>query len=871
MTVILKPNHTAPVVSLQAWVKTGSTDEQEGEAGIAHLHEHMLFKGTSRRGVGEIAREVEAAGGEINAYTSWNDTVYYINMASRYMDTGIDILADIIENASFDPAELEKEKEVVLEEIRRSKDMPEDRLSEAFLAKAYTLHPYRRPVIGLDETVREVTRDDIVRFYKKWYVPENMVWVMTGDFAPGQVLPGLEARLAKISARKIPDRQAAQEPPQTSPRAVLLRGDAKEASLEMGFHIPRLTDPDVPALDLLAQVLGSGRSSRLYQAVRMNKRVVDSVGAYSMTPKDPGMLLVSSSLEAGRIDEALQTILKEVYQTAFAPLKEEELRRAKLQIESDFIYQQETVSGQARELGYYEAIAGDLDFGRKYLEALRALKADDILRVAKKYLDPANLTIGVLLPDSEKDTGLTETALLDSAARARSQAQAVYAAGAAPAGKPEDAIRRIELPGGARLLVKESHDVPLVSMRAVFLGGLLTEDDQNNGISNFTGSMLTMGTSSRSVSRIAADIESLAGSLSGFSGRDSLGLSAEVVSWNFLPAFELFADVLLHPSFPQEELEKKREDILTAIRTREDNLGGLAFQLFWKGLYPGCPYGMDPLGTPETIRKMSRDDLAAYYRRQAVSGNLVVAIVGDVSTEEAVRTAERLLAEMPKAPFQRPAQAWERCKGDVSPSLERTVSAEKLQAHLVMGGRGAVYTDSDRYSLAVLDAILSGQGGRLFVQLRDRQSLAYSVSSFTREGVEPGAVGVYIATSPGKRGVAIEGIKKQLARLCDQKIPADELERAKRYLTGTFELSLQTHSAQAAEIAYDELYGLGYDAYRQYAERIQGVSPEDVRKAARKYLDPDRMVEAAVLPEEKPHTAEKAELPSGSPALSGGR
>ena len=248
MTVILRENHAAPVVSIQVWVKAGSFQETEGEEGVAHVHEHMLFKGTQTRGVGSIAREVEAAGGEINAYTSWDMTVYFVNMASRFMNEGIDILADIIENAAFDPQELEKEIQVILEEIRRSKDMPTTRLSETFFKTAYGAHPYGRPVIGFNETVQSFKREDVLRFYRNWYVPKNLVWVMVGDLDPATLMPMLEQKLSRIPDRPVPARQEAVVPSQSSPRAFVQEEDVKEAHLKLGFHIPDIAHPDVPAL-----------------------------------------------------------------------------------------------------------------------------------------------------------------------------------------------------------------------------------------------------------------------------------------------------------------------------------------------------------------------------------------------------------------------------------------------------------------------------------------------------------------------------------------------------------------------------------------------------------------------------------------------
>ena len=444
MTVILEENRAAPVVSIQVWVKAGSVQEREQEAGVAHVHEHMLFKGTKSRGVGTIAREVEAAGGEINAYTSWEMTVYFVNMASRFKKKGIDILADIVENAAFDEQEMAKEIEVIREEIRRAKDMPERRLSETFYATAYGEHPYGRPVIGYDEIVKGFTREDVLRFYRNWYVPENLVWVMVGDLDPEALMPELEARLSRIPNRPLPVQKQKVEPPQSAPRVFVQQEDAKEAHLRIGFHVPDISDPDVPALDLLAQILGQGRSSRLYSSLRMERRLVNSISAYSMTPKDPGLFLVNSSLEAEDLDRALTGILEETFRVCFEPVTIQELKKAKTQIESDFIYQKQTVQGQARELGYYEAILGDLGFGEKYLARLRTVRAEDVLRVARTYLRPQNLTLGALIPRTEEDQ-ISKKKLLEQITSTYKSIESRFATRAGGTPEARDPVLKVRL------------------------------------------------------------------------------------------------------------------------------------------------------------------------------------------------------------------------------------------------------------------------------------------------------------------------------------------------------------------------------------------------------------------------------------------
>jgi zinc protease len=357
--------------------------------------------------------------------------------------------------------------------------------------------------------------------------------------------------------------------------------------------------------------------------------------------------------------------------------------------------------------------------------------------------------------------------------------------------------------------------------------------------------MWNKGTSTMSAEQIAVEVESLAGSVSGFSGRDSFGLTGGTVSWNFLPVFEIFSDILLHPEFPEGFVEKTRQDILAAIKNQEDSLAHLSFRLLWKSLYPCHPYGMDELGTLESVKGITREDLMDYYREHAVSRNLVLAIVGDIDRIEAREVAERSLMDLPDTPFSRSIQP---CSVPPRDEATQKVSAEKQQAHILVGARGGRHKGKDKYSLEVLDAVLSGLGGRLFAELRDQQSLAYSVTSINRTALDPGLFAIYMATKPDKRQVAIDGVREQIRRIRNEEIPEEEIERAKNYIIGAYEVGLQTNAAQAAAMAFNERYGLGYAEYLEYPERIKEVTAKKVRRAAEKYLGQEDLVTAEILP-----------------------
>ncbi len=854
MTVILQRNSAAPVVAFNVWVKVGSTDETDSEAGIAHVIEHMLFKGTTTRPVGRIAQEIEGAGGEINAFTTFDHTVYHIVIASRYAGTALDVLADALQHSTFDPDEYARERLVVLEEILRAEDSPDRQVGNALFGTVFQRHPYGRPVIGYSNIVANYPRDAIYAFYQKWYKPNNMALVVAGDFDPAALRPQIEKVFAGWKEAPLPPRTKPAEPKQAAYRGTVLAKPVNRTYLQFGWHIPSVKSDDVFALDVLAQILGQGESSRLYQDVKVEKELVQSIYAYAYTPEEPGIFSVGMTLDAEKTQEAARAALAETFRLRHDLVTPFELRKAKTNIESEFVYTRETVEGQARNLGYFQTVIGDLGYQKTYLDKVAQVTLEDVRRVARTYLTAEAMSAALLLPEAETgratadDLGLTGREAYTAVEQAAARTQA-------PAADGE--VTRVVLDNGLIVLVKEAYAVPIVSFRLAFLGGLRFETAQTAGLDNFLAGMLTKGTTNRSALEIAREIESIAGGIDGDSGKNTFGVSATVLSKYLDEGLDLFADVVLNPSLPETEVAKRRRDVLAAIKAQEDNPSSYAFKLFNKALFPNHPYGLNVLGTEQSVKALGRRELVDFYSTYAVPNNAVLAVVGDVSTSDIIERIKAEFGGWPRKAVALPDPAPQAPHGPVV--IEET--KPKAQAQIVMGNLGTTFDDPDKYALQVMNAVLSGQGGRLFFELRDKESLAYALSSFSSEGLEPGVFGVYIGSAPEKIPAATAGLIRELDKIRTEKISPEELTRAKRYLIGSFEIDLQRGSAVAMNLALNELYGLGYDEYRRYGSKVNAVTVDDVLRVAQKYIHPDRFTRVLVRPD--PATAQ---APAAAPA-----
>ncbi len=831
LTVVTRENHSSPVVAVQVWVKAGSVTEPADRAGMSHILEHMAFKGTKRRGPGQIAREVESLGGQINAYTGFDQTVYHITIAGRFLENALDILADTLGNSLFDADELAREKEVVLEELRMNEDNPSRVNWKAMFREAYRTHPYGRPVIGYDETIRKITREDLVTYFSRYYYPGNMVLVIAGDVDPGKARPLIEKAFLPLRTHAPPPGEVPPEPPQEETRVTIQERNTKRAYLDIGFHGPSMRDGDVFSVDLLSAILGSGQTSRLYREVKDARGLVDSVTAYAYTPQHRGVLIATATGAADKAKEALREILRQTFRLAAEPPEGQELARAKTSIESDYVYSLESAGSLARHVGFFEATLGDGGFERMYLQKIRAVTADDIVAAGRKYLRPENLTVAAVVPQGDG-------ALL-SGEEVRRIASEAYREATAPAGKERQRgtfVREV-LENGIRVIVREDRAVPVVAMEAGFLGGLRGESKGNGGVSTMAAEMLTKGTKFRTAREISEAMENIAADLSGFSGRNSFGLRARFMSKDFAAGFRLFTESLRWPTFPAEELEKKRQEVLGRLKLQKDDMTQSVILLFLATHYGDHPYARNPLGTEETVRAITREDVEGFYRRWADPGNLVIAVSGDIGVNEALSAAREAFGDLPRQEGFVPIGPMPVPEGGGIRWGEEP--RDKEQAHFVIGYTGARITDPDRYALDILGSSLAGMGGRLFTNLRDRKSLAYSVTSFSSEQVDPGFFAFYMGTSPDKLDSAIEDTLQEIAEVRAHGITKEEFERAKKWMIGTYEIGLQSNSAYTDKMLFNELYGLGYEETFREPERIGAVTLEEVNRAAAKVLRTD--------------------------------
>ena len=823
LVIIVREDHNAPVVSAQAWAMAGSIHENRWlGAGLSHVLEHMLFKGTTTRAGSRIDQEVQEAGGYMNAYTSFDRTVYHIDVPNTGAVKAIDILCDIMQHATLPPDELAKEMDVIRREMDMCHDDPGRRASRRLFETAYTKSPYRFTIIGYPDIFNEVKPDDIRNYYTEKYAPNNVFFVVAGDVKNDDVVAQIKTAYAKTKSQAMPPSVLPLEPKQTGERTIIEEATVELGHVHFAWHIPELRHADIPVLDVLAVLLGSGRSSRLFQQVREKQGVVHHVDAWTYSPGLPGLFGVSAVVDGDKFEAANAAILAEIEKIKSLSISSDELQKAMKQFISATLSSRKTMEGQAQNLGGNWLAANDLNFSERYLAAVKKVTTADVQRVTRQYLTPENRTLYALLPEgaSPKLKANVET-------------------------NTDHPIQKINLPNGLKLLVKEDSRLPFVEFRAVFQGGVLAETAENNGATTLLAKLLIKGTTTRNAEKIATEIESVGGHIDSYGGNNSFGVNAEVLSDDFATGLNLLADVILNPIFPADELEREVEVQVAGIQARKDELLKSASLAMRRALFGNIGYGLDSLGTEETITKLKPADLKAFHQKFAVPNNCVLAIFGDVKIGAVRMAVEKAFAGWKKST----AFALNSQPSTFNTKQRVEETRDKKQAVLVIGFPGTTIHSDDKYALDLLQECCSDLGSRLFLRIREQLGLAYYVGAQNFAGLAPGYFAFYTGTEPAKAAQVETELLKEAELLRTEGLTAEELKRAKAKIIGGKKIARADLGNLASTSALDELYGLGWQRAELDDAKYEAVTLEQVKAAANKYLKPDAFVVSIVRPE----------------------
>jgi len=837
MKVLLVESHKSPVLSIQMWVKTGSADEKKGEEGISHFIEHLVFKGTRKYKVGEIASAVEAAGGELNAYTSFDQTVFYVTISKEFQKVGLDVISEMMGFPHFDAKEIDNEREVVIEEIKRSHDSPHRQASRTLFSSVYKKHPYGTPVIGFEENIKTVSREVLVNYFEGRYNPQNMTLVIAGDFAAKEMRTQINEHFGKFKPSKLRVVKRAPHVVVKKPSLVIQTAPFNETIVHMAFPIPKATHKDIAALEVFALILGQGDSSRLNQRLRLQDHLVNFAGSSVFVARDPGFFALSMSLNEKDLDKALASLVEEVGRALSEPPSLQELQKARTNLASEQYYHLETVDGLARNFGHYQDLFGDPSYFERFMKQVQSLTPKDVLKAARKYLSASNFTFVVMSPSEKSKIEKTVQKWLKEL-----QKQVKAKLKGKPALIKEKPVKKVSwvfrkaptsktnvekwtLDNGITVITRPNFETPVINMRCASLGGSRLETDANRGATELLSRVWTAGAGGMSEFEMNVRIDEMASSLSAFAGRNSEGLSMSCLRPFAKDMLELFFTTLIQPRFENTAIEREKKSMIEHVKLRQDNPAQMCILEFMRAMFGDHPYGHDPYGNEGSIESLGQKTVQDIFK---LKSGLTIVASGAFDPQELRAYVQKAVGDVKFG------------KGKIDlqtirhPAAEQRIYREnpKQQSHLIVGYPGLDLKNPERYTLQVMQAILAGQGGRLFVELRDKASLAYSVSPMRMEGLEGGYFGAYIGCSPEKAATAMRMMHEEFSKLVESAVGQEELQRAQRYLIGKHDIELQKNSSLTSSILFDHIYGIDFMETYKFTERIRAVNAAAIRKLA---------------------------------------
>ncbi len=820
--VIIQEVHDNPIVIIDTWIKTGSINETDENNGVAHFLEHLFFKGTSKHPAKEFDRILESKGAVTNAATSKDFTHYYILIPSQYFDLALDLHADMLMNPMIPRKELEKERKVVIEEIAKNNDRPYTVLYRNLINGFYKIHPYKRDVIGTKNVIETISREQILDFYNKWYTPQNMTTVIIGDVETQKAL-----ELVKTYFNKQINVSEKQQLPvykvDKKPSAPI--ENKEDMKVETGYILigfkgaHPVCSKDSYALDVLATILGEGKSSRLYKEIKEQKRLVHSISASHSSMKDDSIFYISANYLTEDIERLKNSIYAEIEKLHKNQIPDDEIQKAKNIIARDTFYSRESVSNIAEEIGYTVTITNDTSYYKNYLDNINKVTSEDLKRAAKEYLDKNSAVISVILPQKEGKPVLKKKETKNYQAQVLSQ---------------NETTTKYKLENGAILVITQNSANDIIAMEMTSIGG--NNNEKIPGTAAVTAQTILKGTHKYTNQELSQALEENGILLSPSAKGDSFNIQIKYTKNEKDLALDILKETAKRASLDVFEIERVKTDKLNSIKNIKNTPDSLAFDEFRTAVWAGTPFGNTGKVLEKTIPQIQKTDVDEFYKNLFNAENVIITINGNVNAQEYINYFSDLLSNTGTQRIKLTDYKYK-----YKPLAQnKIVKTEKdSQANWLLAGwlTDGSSNEKDWAALQIIDAILgSGMSSRLFTNLRDEQGLAYQVGSSFSATVNQGVFALYIATNPDKADVAKQGLFDAVDKLKKEFVTDKELAEAKDKLLGNFVLSMETNMDKAAFINSLEVSGKDYTFLEKYPELINQVTIQDVIKTANKYF-----------------------------------
>ncbi|MCX7697913.1 MAG: insulinase family protein [Candidatus Goldbacteria bacterium] len=840
LTVLIYENHLAPVCALNFWVKTGAAYEGDEEKGISHFIEHMMFKGTEKRGVGEIDKEIKALGGYNNAFTSYDATNYIIVLPSEHFEKGLEIEYDVITNSVFDEKELEKEREVILNELYMGLDRPYTFLWQKLINLVFKSY-YKDPIIGYPEILKKIKKEKLINYYKKFYSPDNLVIVIAGDVDAKKAAALIRETYGKLPKKDTEKISKEENKINSGLKYKAYSGKIDGRYLALSFNIPDALSEEIPALEILARILAGSESSILIQEIKEKKQLVDSIDTDIFVGKYGGIFVITSLFREKKYEETLQEIFSELEKIKNFGIKQEELDKVKVEIITEEAKENMKVENIALNLGYYE-ILKDFNFYYEYYDRLKRVTVDDIEVVAKKYFGLNNAGIVLYYPEKEKKyfEKFKDTESIKDLIQIKDESKE----------SPVNIVNSKSLNNGIFLIHKKLNNTDIVAIDIIFKGGVIYEGGENQGyyrgITNLMLDVMMKGTKKKNALELAKAIDALGMSIEKNIRKDCFGWGVEILNSNFEPAIELLADIIINPAFELAEIKKEKQNIINSIERIKDNPEAYINKIYNEEFFEWHPYGFYIPGDVDSVNRIPSQKIKEWHSKYVKANNLIISVVGNIDFEKVESVIEKNFNELKfgKLPeINLPVKITKRKK-------IREEILDKNQTHILLGFLGPKMSSRDYFAFRVLDNILSGgMDSRLFSEIRDKKNLCYTIFSTFDRNIENGSFKIYTSTDPSKGKEVIDEILKILKDLKKNGVTEEEIKSAKNFISGMFKVGMQDYAAQADSYGFYEIVGLGYKKVDEFLDEIMKVEKEDIEDIIDRYIDTENYCLVILRPE----------------------